>query len=118
MTRKSFHRRNVAPALEERTDAELLSCFVATGDEVAFATLVARYEQMIWNVCWRVLHHRQDAEASRQQTFMVLIQKAETLHNGEPLTNWLPEVAFQEARNIREEKWCQFIINTGSFVNK
>lgn len=100
MTRKQFQRWNAAPALMERTGGELLSCFVASHDETAFAALVERYEQMIWNVCWRVLHHRQDTEAARQQTYIVFIQQAESIRNNEALASWLRSAAFNAAKNL------------------
>ena len=99
-----FQTRNAAPALKQRADGELLSYFLANHNEGAFAALIERYGQMVWNVCWQVLHHQQDAEAAWQQTFIVLIRKAESLLNSETLKNWLRGVALHEARNVQKKK--------------
>lgn len=104
MRSSPFHRRNAAPALPECSDGELLRCFLATREEAAFPALVERYGRRVWNVCWRVLHHRHDAEAAWQQTFIVLIRKAESLLNCETIENWLEAVAYHEARNVQKKR--------------
>src|SRR5215472_13397791 len=99
MRHSSLQRRNATPALSERADEELLSCFLAARDDATFAVLVERYEQTVWNVCWRVLHHRQDVEAASQRTFIVFWQSAEPIRKKSVLKNWLHGVAFRVSKN-------------------
>src|SRR3954470_13992199 len=74
-------------------DKELITAFVARGDEAAFEVLVRRYGPMVFGVCRRVLRHTQDAEDAFQATFLVLVRKAATLRRGEPVAHWLYGVA-------------------------
>lgn len=104
MGRRRSHKRVSKPVLSERTDEELLSRFLATGDETAFTALAERYERKVMGECMRVLHHRQDAENARQNTFLVLMRKADTLQDEQKIGNWLIGAAHREALNIRKKK--------------
>lgn len=104
MRRDSPSQRMDTRTLPELSDGELLSCFLATNDEAAFAALVGRYKRMVLWVCLRMLHHRQDAEDACQATFVVLMRKASSLREGERISCWLHGVVLNEARNIRKRK--------------
>src|SRR5262249_15887252 len=85
----------------EATDTELLQRFVAHRDEAAFAALVRRYGPLVFGVCQRVLHHRQDAEDAFQATFLVLVHKARSISQPELLGSWLYGVAYYTAQNAK-----------------
>src|SRR6202011_5898200 len=85
----------------ETPDGELLKRFVAHRDEAAFATLVRRYGPLVFGVCQRVLHHRQDAEDAFQATFLVLLHRAGSIARPELLGNWLYGVAYYTAKNAK-----------------
>ncbi|MEO2088084.1 MAG: sigma-70 family RNA polymerase sigma factor, partial [Gemmataceae bacterium] len=84
-----------------RTDGELLTHFLSRGDEDALAALVERHAPMVWGVCRRVLRNPLDAEDAFQATFLVLVQKAETVVPREMVANWLHGVARQTAVRLR-----------------
>src|SRR5947209_8081514 len=85
----------------DATDGELLQRFVAHRDEAAFATLVRRYGPLVFGVCRRVLHHRQDAEDAFQATFLVLLHKARSIAQPQLVGNWLYGVAYYTAKNAK-----------------
>lgn len=85
----------------ERTDGQLLDCFLERREEAAFAALVRRHGPMVLGVCRRVLRHPQDAEDAFQATFLVLIRKAATIGRPELLGNWLYGVAYRTALEAR-----------------
>jgi len=75
------------------SEPELLNRFVNRRDESAFEALVARHGPMVLGVCRRVLADSNDVDDAFQATFLVLVKKAETLHDRTLLANWLYGVA-------------------------
>jgi RNA polymerase sigma factor (sigma-70 family) len=89
------------PEGTDRTDGQLLECFVSRRDPTALEALVRRHGQMVWGVCRRVLRAHQDAEDAFQATFLVLLRKAPTIVPREMVGNWLYGVAHQTALKAR-----------------
>jgi RNA polymerase sigma factor (sigma-70 family) len=81
-----------------RSDRQLLERYVQGREEAAFAALVHRHGPMVWGVCRRILHRRQDAEDAFQATFLVLVRRAAGVR---AVANWLYGVARQTALSAR-----------------
>jgi RNA polymerase sigma factor (sigma-70 family) len=81
----------------ESPDQQLVHRFVTGRDQDAFTALVNRHATLVWNVCQRVLHHRQDAEDAFQATFVVLARRAGSISKPHLLGNWLYGVAYRTA---------------------
>ena len=99
------HIRAVAgcPALEARTDRQLLLAFAARGEQAAFVALVERHGPMVLRVCRRVLRQVQDAEDAFQATFLLLAEKAGTVRKTEAVAAWLHGVAHRVALRARRD---------------
>jgi DNA-directed RNA polymerase specialized sigma24 family protein len=82
-------------------ESQLLRRFVETGDEQAFAALVARHGPMVFGVCRRALGQRADAEDAFQATFFILARKAASVRDGDRLGPWLYGVARRVAARTR-----------------
>ena len=78
-------------------DEQLLKQFVRTGDELAFGALVGRYGPMVLAVSRRLLRDKNYAEDAFQATFLVLVRRARSIHQGEMLGAWLHRVAVRVA---------------------
>src|SRR5215471_15251626 len=78
-------------------DRQLLDRFVQSRDEAAFAELLQRHGTMVLGVCRSVLHDLHDAEDAFQAAFLLLAQKAGSIHRREAVGGWLYRVAYHAA---------------------
>jgi RNA polymerase sigma factor (sigma-70 family) len=81
-------------------DADLLTRFVATRDDAAFAELVRRHGPAILAVCRRITGNRHDADDAFQVTLLVLARKADRVRPATALGGWLYGVAVRAARKV------------------
>jgi RNA polymerase sigma factor (sigma-70 family) len=82
-------------------DGMLLQRFVSARDQGAFDGLVRRHEQLVQNICRRVLSDAHLAEDALQATFLILARKAATLDPARPLAGWLYMVAYHLSLRLR-----------------
>jgi RNA polymerase sigma factor (sigma-70 family) len=82
---------------EQQPDRQLLERFARHRDDDAFAALLRRHGPMVLGVCRSVLHDLHDAEDAFQAAFLVLAQKAGSIHQHESLGSWLYRVAYHVA---------------------
>jgi RNA polymerase sigma factor (sigma-70 family) len=82
-------------------DGTLLQRFVTVRDQEAFDGLVRRHEQLVQNICRRVLSDAHLAEDALQATFLILARKAATLDPARPLAGWLYMVAYHLSLRLR-----------------
>lgn len=79
------------------------------GDRAAFATLVTRYQQPIYNAAYRVLGNAEDAADIAQAVFLKVAQRLGDYDPRFKFFSWLYRIAMNEAlnqlrRNGREER--------------
>jgi len=93
------HIRKLAltPQDHELPDHQLLERFVLHQEESAFAALLQRHGPMVLSVCQSVLHNLHDAEDAFQAAFLLLAQKAGSIHRREAVSGWLYRVAYHLA---------------------
>jgi RNA polymerase sigma factor (sigma-70 family) len=83
------------------TERQLLERFLADHDPDAFRVLVETHGPMVIGVCRSVLHDPHDVDDAFQTTFMVLVQRAETITQRECIGPWLHRVALRIATRVR-----------------
>ena len=88
-------------AMGSWTDGQLLTEFLSghEGNEAALRALIERHGPMVLGVCRRILREEHAAQDAFQNTFVILVKKAEILRDCHLLTNWLFGVALRVARN-------------------
>lgn len=69
-------------------------------DESAFSKLVSRHHGLVFNVCMRILGHRQDAEDATQETFSRVAKYLGRWDSRRPLEPWLVAIAGNRCRTF------------------
>jgi RNA polymerase sigma factor (sigma-70 family) len=88
----------------ELTDGQLLERFATErgeAAELAFSAFVERHGPMVLRVCRGILADPNDAQDAFQTTFLVLVQKAQSLWVRHSLGPWLYRVAYKSASCYR-----------------
>ena len=88
------------PPPDAAADAALLTRFVHTHDEPAFAEIVRRHGAMVLGVCRRRLGNGPDADDAYQVTFLALARDARKIAARESLAGWLYRVAHLTALKL------------------
>ena len=63
------------------------------GDAEAFGELVIRYQTSVFNVCYRILHERAEAQDMAQETFIRARERLDTFDEERALGPWIRRVA-------------------------
>ena len=92
-----------ADTRNKQADSELVEQALNAQNEGAFQTIINRHGAMVYQVCWRVSQHTQDAEDAFQTTFLVLARKLGTLRKRTSLASWLHGVAHRVALKARDQ---------------
>jgi len=59
----------------------------------AFGELVMRYQTRVFNVCYRILHERREAEDLAQESFMRAYGRLDTFEDERPFGPWIRRLA-------------------------
>lgn len=89
--------------MSQSSDRDLVLS-VRRGDTEAFGVLVERYQQSIFNVCYRMLHERRDAEDLSQESFVRAYQRLETFDAERPFGPWMRRLATNLCLNHLQRK--------------
>src|ERR1017187_2012836 len=86
--------------MPELDDHELLAEFARTESEAAFATLVARYVNLVYSAGLRFTGNPHQAEEITQAVFIILTRKAGKMSPRTVLSGWLYQAARLTAANL------------------
>ena len=68
------------------------------GDEQAFDQIVRRWETKIYNLAWRLLGNREDAQDVVQETFLSVFKSLRSLRTPENFPAWLYRITLNHCR--------------------
>ena len=74
------------------------------GDAEAFGDLVTRHQASVFNVCYRILHERTEAEDMAQETFIRAHERLGTFDEDRPFGPWVRRVAANVCLNHIESQ--------------
>ncbi len=72
------------------------------GDAAAFAALVERYQTAVFNVAYRFMGSRQDAEDAAQEAFVRAFRALDTFDVERPFAPWIKRIAANHCLNRLE----------------
>jgi len=83
---------------------------IATGNHLAFQTLVDRYQALVINTCYHLLGNRQDAEDVAQEVFIKVYREAKGFRGESKISTWLYRIAVNLSLNWhRRQKWDRYL---------
>lgn len=88
------------------------------GDLTAFEPLVVKYQDRIYNLCWRLCGDRQAAEDLTQEAFLKAFQSLETFRGASGFFTWLYRIATNLALSYRRCERRQMNVGTGAEWNE
>jgi RNA polymerase sigma-70 factor (ECF subfamily) len=85
------------------TDRDLIQ-HARRGDTAAFGELVTRYQTGVFNVCYRILHQRANAEDMTQETFIRAHERLHMFDDQREFGPWIRRVAANVCLNHLESR--------------
>jgi RNA polymerase sigma-70 factor (ECF subfamily) len=86
---------------------ELLVRRYLAGDANAFATLVRRHQDRVYNLCLRVLGDADDSADAAQDAFMTALRKLETFRGEAAFTTWMHRVTVNACYDLLRKRLRQ-----------
>lgn len=89
--------------MDQPSDLDLVRS-TRRGETETFGLLVNRYQQKVYNVCYRMLGERRDAEDLTQETFLRAYQRLGSFDVQRPFGPWIAKVAANLCLNQLKKK--------------
>ena len=93
----------MGPDITAFSDQELMQK-VREGENQAFNFLVARYKNKLFNVVYRLLKNKEEAEDILQETFLRVYKEKESYDSNYSLSTWIYTIALNLTRNEIKRK--------------
>ena len=71
------------------------------GEEEAFGPIVRRWEKKIYNLAWRMVGNREDAQDIVQETFLSVFKSIKSLRDPGSFSTWVYRIALNHCRARR-----------------
>jgi len=74
------------------------------GEEEAFSRIVRRWERKVYNLAWRMVGNREDAQDVVQETFLSVFKSIRGLRDTGSFSTWLYQIALNHCRARRRSR--------------
>jgi len=86
------------------SDKQLIQTFI-DGDQIAFRSLVLRYQDHMFSVCMSVLKNRDEAQEATQDTFLKVHRAIKSYNSESKFSSWLYKIAYRTSLDyLRKRK--------------
>jgi RNA polymerase sigma-70 factor (ECF subfamily) len=75
------------------------------GDDEAFGRIVRRWERKVYNLAWRMLGNREDAQDIVQETFLSVFKSIRKLRDHRSFSTWLYQITLNHCRARRRTRF-------------
>ena len=86
--------------LREPDDSELIALCLKEPEHRAFETIMVRYQDMVFRICFRMLCNEEDALDVAQEVFMTCYRKLHTFSGRSKFSTWLYRLAVNHCKNF------------------
>ncbi|MCG6188207.1 RNA polymerase sigma factor [Maribellus maritimus] len=97
------------------TEAEIIEK-LQNGSEQAFKELVDKYQKLVVNTCFGMLHDKDDAEDVAQDVFIEVFRSVQSFRADSKISTWLYRIAVNRSLNFirdnKKRKWFQSLDDT------
>ncbi len=93
-----MNRKSKTTGRPEQEDEALIRSFLSDNSE-AFDRLVFKYMDMIFNLCFRIVHDYDDANDCAQETFIKVYRNLHQFRFRSSFSTWLYRIAINTCRN-------------------
>ena len=87
------------------------------GEAAAFEVLVGRYQQIMFNVAFRMLGNYEDARDAAQTTFVKAYEKLGTYDPERRFFSWIYRILMNECLNLRRRPATEQLVDTEAAVS-
>jgi RNA polymerase sigma-70 factor (ECF subfamily) len=96
--------RRITEAVRPSLDESALIDRCLSGDDVAFDEIVERYQDMVFNLSYRLLGRHEEAVDLTQEVFLQVYRKLATFRRDAALRTWIYRIVINRAKN-RQRWW-------------
>lgn len=92
-----------------RDEDQALITAAAEGDDDAFSEIVERYQRPVYNLCYRLLGNRGDAEDASQEAFMKAYKGLKKYDPQRPFMSWLLAITYNQCVDQLRRRRIQWV---------
>jgi RNA polymerase sigma-70 factor, ECF subfamily len=81
------------------------------GEEEAFSRIVRQWERKVYNLAWRMLGNREDAQDVVQETFLSIFKNIRSLRDPSSFSTWLFKITLNHCRARRKSRSSSLLLS-------